>query len=201
MTRVVSVGRSKGLWAAGALGFTLLMLSLAGCPGTLDPTLFMSGTAGTSGAAGTGAAGTGTAGTTGAGGAVACDMVTLITMPANPMMPAKGGYGCTLAGACHDAVGSAAGLSLMQADWPKLKGAMPMVKTPAPAFPSICATDATAKTMPYIIAGSATGDGLLMKKLMGPVCPPGVQMPSLGGPIKAADLPCFQQWATMLANM
>jgi hypothetical protein len=195
MTRVVSVGRSKSLFAAGAVGFALLGLTLAGCPGTLDPSFTQNGgTAGSSSGPGTaGTTGGGTAGTPGTAGMTGgnCDMVKLTTMT----------YTCTLAGACHDAAGSAAGLSLVMADWPKLVGTMPSVKTPAPPFPSICALDATAKTMPYITKGSATGDGLLLKKLMGPVCPPGVQMPSLGSHVNATDLACFQQWATMLANM
>jgi hypothetical protein len=191
MTRVASVGRSKSLLAAGALGIGLFTLTLVGCPGTLDPSFMMTGAGGSTGGGGTptgtGGQATGTGGTT----AMSCDMVNLITVK----------YTCTLTGACHDANGAAAGLSMMQADWPKLVGTMPTVKTPAPAFVSICATDATGKTMPYIMKGSATGDGLLLKKLMGPVCAGAAQMPSLNGPIKPADMPCFQQWATMLANM
>ena len=188
-----------------------MTITLVGCPGTLDPRAVpppssggagagnTTGTAGagnTSGAAGatSGTAGMGTAGT----GAMACDMVKLIS-PA--VAPSTVGYGCTLAGACHDAAGSAAGLSLLQADWPKLEGKLPSVIPPPPSFPSICALDATAKTIPYITSKSPTGDGLLLKKLAGAVCPPGVQMPSLGSHVSAADMPCFVQWATMLANM
>jgi hypothetical protein len=193
MTRAVSVGRSQGLWAAGALGLDLMTISLMGCPGTLDPSQFPSnmGTAGVSGTAGTGTAGTGTAGTGTAGTGAACDMTKLITVT----------YTCTLAGACHDAAGSAASLSMMPADWPKLVGTTPHVATPPPAFLSICAADAAFKAMPYIMKGSATGDGLLLKKLQGAICSPGgVQMPSLNGPVKPADLTCFKQWATQLAT-
>jgi hypothetical protein len=189
MTRAVSVGRSfNGLWAAGALGLAFLTIPWAGCAGSLDPMAFTGG-AGSTGTAGNGAAGTGAAGTSGGN----CDMVKLITAAA-PM-----GYSCTLASACHDSAGSAAGLSLMQADWPKLAGTTPMVKTPPPNFPSVCATDATTKTIPYIKKGSATGDGLLLQKLMGSPCAGGVQMPSLGSHVSPTDMMCFVQWATMLA--
>jgi hypothetical protein len=187
MTRVVSVGRSKSLFIAGALGLTFFAIALTGCPGTLaDPSAFPGG-AGTSGAAGTGAAGTGAAGT----GALTCDMTNLITVK----------YTCTIAGACHDgATASAAGLSMQVADWPKLVGGMP--NATAGAGNSICAKDPNFQTMPYIMKGSPTGDGLLLKKLMAPTCSPmGAQMPNLGVHISAADMPCFLQWATMLANM
>jgi hypothetical protein len=206
MTRVVSVGRSKGIFAVGALGFTLLTLTLVGCPGSLDnPGDFknQSGSAGSTGSAGAGTAGGGAgmamAGSSGSAGAPACDMVKLIG-------PGPGNYNCILAGACHDAMGSAAGLSMMQADWPKLVGRVP-VSGPPPlnptnGTPSICADDPAFKTVPIITKMSPTGAGLLLQKLMGPVCSPaGLQMPSLGAKVKAADMVCFQQWATMLANM
>jgi hypothetical protein len=195
MTRVVSVGRSRSLLAAGALGFAFLSLGLAGCPGTLDPTLFANaGTAGSTGGPGTaGSSMMGTAGTMGtAGGTGSCDMVNLITVK----------YMCTIMGACHDGTAAtAAGLSMVQADWPKLVGGHPDATKPA-GSPSICAKDAAFMSMPYITKGSATGDGLLLKKIMGPVCSPnGQQMPNLGAKISATDVTCFQQWATMLANM
>jgi hypothetical protein len=202
MTRAVSVGRSKGIFAVGALGFALLTLTLVGCPGSLDhPELFpnQGGTAGSTGSAGAGTAGGGAgmamAGTSGAAGTAACDMVMLTVTK----------YTCTLGLACHDSVGSAAGLSMVQADWPKLVGTVPKSGPPpmmTKGTPSICAGDPAFKTVPYITKGSATGAGLLLQKLMGPVCAPmGLQMPSLGTKVTAADMVCFQQWATQLANM
>jgi hypothetical protein len=196
MTRVVSVGRSKSLLAAGALGIAFAALGLAGCPGTLDPNQFNQGQAGSSGTAGqTGTAGmTATAGAQGTAGtgSMNCDMPTLINST----------YMCTVKGACHDGTAAtAAGLSLVQADWPKLKTSHPDATRPA-GSPSICAKDANYMNMPYIMPGSATGDGLLLKKIMGMVCAPGgQQMPNLGSKISATDMPCFVQWATNLAKM
>jgi hypothetical protein len=191
MTRVVSVGRSKSLLAAGALG--LAVLSLVGCPGTLDPSQFpQAGTAGSTGGPGTaGSSPMGTAGAMGTAGTGSCNMVNLITVK----------YTCTIAGACHDGtMASAAGLSMQQADWPKLVGGKPNAM--AGAMNSICAKDPAFMNMPYITKGSATGDGLLIKKLMAPTCSPmGQQMPNLGTKVSAADMPCFQQWVTSLANM
>jgi hypothetical protein len=197
MTRVVSVGRSHGLVAAGALGIALLTVTLTGCPGSLqNPQDFppaASGTAGTSGGAGTTAAGgtTGGAGTTGAAGTMAsnCDMPTLINTK----------YMCTLAGACHDATGAAANLSLVQADWPKLVNQVP--KGGGAGTASICANDPAFKTIPYIMKGTNPATGLLLTKIKMDACSPGgKQMPNLGVLLSAADAVCFQQWATGLAN-
>jgi hypothetical protein len=202
MTRVVSVGRSKSLLAAGAVGIAFAALGLAGCPGTLDPSILngMAGSTGSNqGSAGQTSQGTagqtsmaGSMGTAGTGGTMNCDMVNLITVK----------YTCTIMGACHDgSAATAAGFSMKQADWPKLVGSHPDATKPA-GSPSICAKDAAYMSMPYIMKGSATGDGLLLKKLMGPVCSPmGARMPNLGTNISAADMPCFVQWATQLANM
>jgi hypothetical protein len=113
-------------------------------------------------------------------------------------------YTCTLAGACHDgSAASAAGFNMMQSNWPKLVGSMPGGTTMG--TPSICAKDPAYMNMPYIMKGSATGDGILLRKLMGPLCSAGgmngVQMPNLGKTISAGDMPCFQAWVKMLANM
>lgn len=113
MTRVVSVGRSKGVYAIGALGFALLTLTLVGCPGTLDnPGAFTTGGAGSSGSAGAGTAGggagmamAGASGSAGTGGLPpGCDPMKLFTQ--------TGVHDCTLAGACHDAMGSGAGFKM-----------------------------------------------------------------------------------------
>jgi hypothetical protein len=82
MTRVVSVARSKGSIALGAIGAALISLGLlgvTGCPGTLDPSL---------------AGGTGAGGSTGT-----CDI--------QPLLVTK--YTCTLQGSCHDATAAVAG--------------------------------------------------------------------------------------------
>jgi hypothetical protein len=171
-------------------------MSLAGCPGTLDPSLFpQAGAAGATGGPGTAGAAAGTTGTAGmagaAGGTGSCDMMNLIVVK----------YTCTIAMACHDGgMASAAGLSLQPADWPKLVGGKP--NATAGAMNSICAKDPAFMNMPYITKGSPNGDGLLLKKITMPVCSPmGAQMPNLGTKISAADMPCFQQWIKTLANM
>jgi hypothetical protein len=191
MTRVVSVGRSKSLFLAGALGTALLTVVAAGCPGTLDPTLFpppMSGTAGTvgMGAAGTtGAAGTGAAGT---GAITPCDAMPIFVK-----------YSCTLVGSCHDAMGSAAKLDMATAGWEKtLVGKVPPGGG-AMATPSLCATGATA-TVPYIKAGSNPATGLFVDKLTKTPPPCGAVMPNIGGPLTAMEKTCVIQWATVLAN-
>jgi hypothetical protein len=201
MTRVVSVGRSTSLLAAGALGFAFLTITLTGCPGTLDPTLFANaGTAGTSGTAGTGpgtaGTGSGTGGTTnaGTGGAtLGCDV--------GPLFIGKDSkYKCSETGICHDATGGGAAFSMATADWQsRLVGVVPKG---GGTVASICAKDNAFKNVPYIIKGSATGDGLLMQKLKGAICAPGgVQMPLTGGPMTPAEIMCAQQWATALAAM
>jgi hypothetical protein len=144
-----------------------------------------------------GSGGGGGAPATGAGGSMGCDITPLIQGTGAPNgAPPK--YYCIQAGACHDgSATTAAGMSMQKADWPKLVNG-----TPNGMNQSICGADPAYKTMPYIMKGSANGDGLLMKKLNAPTCSPmGAQMPTLGGPMTAADKMCFQQWATALANM
>ena len=186
MTRVVSVGRSKGLFLASSLGFAML-LSLTGCPGTLDnPGAFpppVSGSAGVSGGSGTnGGAGSGGAGT---GSTAGCDVKPLFIGTTSK-------YQCTLDGACHDANGSAGNFSMTAADWDQhLVGVMPKG---GGATPSMC----QASTKPYLIAKSSPAAGLLIDKLTNPTC--GMMMPELTGPISAADMTCIKAWAQALVN-
>jgi hypothetical protein len=193
MTRAVSVGRSfKGLWAAGALGLTLLTISSwAGCAGSLDPSAFPTGGAGSSGMAGSGAAGTGIAGTTGMAGTgptPGCDVTPLVTK-----------YTCTTMSVCHDAMGSGANFNMAAADW--TTHLVNVVPKGGGAVPSICGNDPMFKTLPYIKKGDPNGDGLFLQKLQGAICSPGgAQMPLLNGPMTAPDLMCFKQFATALAN-
>lgn len=199
MTRVVSVGRSKSLFALLGTGLASIAIGWTGCaPGTLDnPDAFpapVTGTAGTNpGAAGT-TGGGGTSGTAGTGTGVppGCDRAPMIIQNPDPTS-----YSCTLALACHDAMGSGAKLDLTSPNVAtRLVGVVP--KT---GGNSICANDMMFKTMPYIIPKSSPADGLLLRKLKGAVCAPmGAQMPTLNGPMKPADLLCIQQWADKLAQ-
>jgi hypothetical protein len=77
-------------------------------------------------------------------------------------------------------------------DWSKLVGL-----TSNGMNASACGTNKT----PYIIKGSANGDGLIMQKLTDPP-PCGQLMPTIGNPMPMApaDVECFRKWATHLAN-
>jgi hypothetical protein len=192
MTRVVSVGRSRGLLSIGALGAVLLTMSLAGCPGTLDPNQMFpppaSGTGGTTGAAGAAAGTTGGAGMAAAGttGNVTltegCDITNLVTT-----------YKCSMNGTCHDAAGSAANFDMATAGWQNnLVGVNP--KGGGAVLPSSCAGHG-----PYIIKGSATGDGLFIQKISSATPPCGAQMPFALPAASAADIMCFRMWTTAVA--
>jgi hypothetical protein len=196
MTRVVSVGRSKGPLLLSALGITLLSAFVTGCPGTLDPSFTQGGTAGATGTAGTGAAGM---------PAAACDLTAVSALTGMDK------YSCTQGG-CHDNTGSAANLDMTSPGWEThLVGQVP--KGGGALSKSDCANDAAFKTMPYIVAKSNPVDGLLIRKLSAAtnaiVCsdpantqqPKGTSMPPFPfPPVTPQDLDCFKSWATKLAN-
>jgi hypothetical protein len=176
----------------------------------------VAGFGGPSGEAGTGgspASATGAAGTAGAAGAGLSFLGTGGTVvPDNPppgcdVRPLFFGpnsrYKCSETAICHDPNGGAANLSLATADWQNhLIGVVPKG---GGTVPSICARDPMFKNMPYIIKGNPNGDGILLRKLMGPLCnyglEMGVQMPLIGNPLSAADLACAKQWTTALAAL
>jgi hypothetical protein len=194
MTRVVSVGRSKGAWLAAALGFAFLApVLMSGCPGTLDPNEFPSG--GAAGAMGT----AGMPGNCGAPppGLPGCDIMPLLADD-------KGR--CATSG-CHDDLGSSGSFSMATADW------MTHVVDVIPHFddsvlaPSICAKDTQYMNMPYIKSGCFPAQGLFILKLNGAVCGQdkpdpldrGFKMPLAPGKLDAAGVKCFQDWANKLA--
>jgi hypothetical protein len=184
MTRVVSVGRSKGFLLASTLGTVAFMSILAGCPGTLDPGQFpLSGSAGSTGAAGN----PGMAGTS--GGLPGCPNIEMVIMKT----------GCNIDGVCHGA-NPAANFDMLTAGWEThLVGQAP--KGGGQLAPSICATDNAFKTIPYINAGTMPATGLLMTKLTSAACSPmGKQMPSGLPPLTPDQLKCFQDFANKLAN-
>jgi hypothetical protein len=188
MTRVVSVGRSKRLFAFAGTGLALLVVSLTGCPGSLNPNDFPPPSAGTAGSGTTtGAAGTGTAGVSGAAG-MGCATI-------NDLWTAKA---CTTQGACHDAMGSAAGFNMTTAGWDtaaNLVGKLPPGGGVG-ALASVC----MGKGMPYITKAQPAG-GLILNKLSNktPAC--GAQMPNIGVAMTATELACVQAWANQLAAM
>jgi hypothetical protein len=182
MTRVVSVGRSKGFMLASTLGTVAFLSILAGCPGTLDPNQFpLSGGAGMPGTGGTG-------GTTG-GGLPGCATIGAVIEKA----------GCGIDGVCHGA-NPAANFDMVSAGWEtRLVGVAP--KGGGMLAASICFADPALKTMPYINAGTNPATGLLMTKLMGNACSPmGKQMPSGLPPLTTDQMKCFQDFANKLAN-
>ena len=156
-------------WSVG-LSAVLLALGAAGCPGTVDPSLWptFAGSAG--------------AGSPGAGGAgvPACD-------PA-PIFRAKFCFAST----CHDASGTAANFDMVSAGWEThLVGVNPKG---AGLNPSMCAAAG-----PYLVAGMQPATGLFLDKLKPntmPAC--GVLMPQIGEKLNEADFECVQSWANAL---
>ena len=156
-------------WSVG-LSAVLLALGAAGCPGTVDPSLWPA-FAGSAGAGGPGAGGA---------GVPACD-------PA-PIFRAKLCY----ASACHDANGTAANFDMVSDGWQtRLVGVNPKG---AGLNPSMCAANG-----PYLVAGMQPATGLFLDKLRPntmPAC--GVLMPQVGAKLDAADFECVQSWANAL---
>jgi hypothetical protein len=119
---------------------------------------------------------------TAAGPAAGCDIKPL-------MGPTK--YACTVAGACHDgSPATAAGLDMVNPGWEqRLIGQLP---------PGTNASMCGGVKTPYLIAGSRPAAGLFLQKLTQDPPPCGALMPTLGGPMSADDLQCFQRWADAL---
>jgi hypothetical protein len=153
----------------------LFVLGAAGCPGTVDPSLWPSAT-------GSGAGG-GTSAGTGGTGAPACDPTPIFTMKI-----------CGNA-ACHDASATAANFDMVTAGWQThLVGVNPKG---AGLNPSMCAPNG-----PYLVAGVLPAKGLFIDKLKTDVAPPcGAVMPLVGPPLSAADMDCVQSWADALVMM
>ena len=156
-------------WSVG-LSAVLLALGAAGCPGTVDPSLWPT----VAGSAGAGSPGTGGA------GVQACD-------PA-PIFRAK----VCAAAACHDANGTAANFDMASDGWQtRLVAVNPQG---AGLNPSLCAANG-----PYLVADMQPATGLFLDKLKPnttPAC--GVLMPQIGAKLDAADFECVQSWANAL---
>jgi hypothetical protein len=153
-----------------AIGAVLFALSAAGCPGTVDPTLWPTAT---------GSGGTGNPGTGGTG-VQACDPM--------PIFVAK----ACLNSACHDANGTAANFDMGSSDWQtRLVGVNPKG---AGLNPSMCAANG-----PYLVPDVLPATGLFLDKVKPnttPVC--GVSMPQIGQRLTAEDFACVQTWADAL---
>jgi hypothetical protein len=101
-------------------------------------------------------------------------------------------HSCALAGACHDANGSAANFNMATADW--MAHLVGVVPKGGGLVPSLCATTG----MPYIVAGSYPATGLFLVKLSGPP-PCGQREPEIGDVLTPTELACVQAWADKLA--
>jgi len=153
-------------------GAALLVLGAAGCPGTVDPSLWPTATS--SGSAGN----AGTGGT----GVPACD-------PA-PIFVAKN---CAVP-ACHDTNATAANFDMASSDWQtRLVGVNPKG---AGLNPSMCGANG-----PYLVPGVVPATGLYLNKLnpdpnKTPPC--GVLMPQVGAKLTDEAFACVQSWADAL---
>jgi hypothetical protein len=133
----------------------------------------------------TGGAGN-TAASGGAGGSpvgIGCDIAPIITS-----------HTCTIANACHDSMGSAAGLDLQS---PGLEARLLGIE-PTGGGQGALASKCVGQGRLYLIPGSRPAAGLLLQKL-GPNPPPcGGRMPLVGAWLSATELACFQAWANAL---
>ena len=164
------------LGLAGAIGALILVPTLSGCPGTLDPDVAK------------------LAGTTGAGGTMASDCTgandgaTIVTTTCATQY-------------CHSAQGASGvgglDLTIDSGIASRLVGVM---SSGSPATNgSVCAG---ATTEPYLEASSSPAKGLLIDKCTtSPPC--GARMPYYplnGKYLTDMQLQCLQQWATMLTS-
>jgi len=156
-------------WSTG-LGAILLALGAAGCPGTVDPSLWPTAT-GSAGAGGSGTGGT---------GVPACDP--------RPIFAAKF---CGNAG-CHDANGTAANFDMGSDSWQtRLVGVNPKG---GGANPSLCGAGG-----PYLVAGVQPATGLFLDKVKPDTTAAcGVLMPQIGPKLSAEEFDCVQSWANAL---
>jgi len=171
---------------AGAAGALISILMLSGCPGTLDPALFQTGTGGSG--SGTGGSSS-TGGSTGTGGSSAnCtgsnDGPTLVTNQ------------CAYAG-CHDTADAqfSANLDLTVDSTISSRLVGVMAAQPAGSNQAACMNE----TEPLLVAGSNPATGLLVDKIK-PNPPCGVRMPFSGIALSTMQQTCLIQWATTLTS-
>jgi hypothetical protein len=177
---------------AGAAGVLVAVLMLSGCPGTLDPNQFKTGTGGGNGTGGSGS-GTGgsgpTGGSTGTGGCTGGnDGAMIISVNCATTY-------CHIPGSDND--GTAGGLDLtVDANiGSRLLGVMP--ESTDQGDGSKCVGNSTA----YLKAGSNPASGLFIDKFSMTHPPCGDQMPeSAPFPLTATQQTCLIQWATTLTS-
>lgn len=182
------------LGLAGAVGALILVPTLSGCPGTLDPDVAKMATTGSGTGGSTGTGGGSTGGATGTGGTAASnctganDGATIVTTTCATQY-------------CHSTQGAngVGGLDLTidSGIASRLVGVTP---SGSPATNgSICAG---ATTEPYLEANSNPAMGLLIDKC-GTTAPCGARMPYYplnGKYLTTLQVQCLQQWATTLTS-
>jgi hypothetical protein len=161
----------------------------------------------TGGGGSTGSGMGGAGNTTGGGGSAMGTPVPMNPPPGFDVQPLFVGpnsvYKCSETAICHDANGGGANFSMTGTNW--MSHLIGVVPKGGGTVPSICGQDPTFKTMPYIKKGDPNGDGILLRKLMGPLCNAGtsmgVQMPLSGNPVSASDLANVQTWLKAMAAL
>ena len=175
---------------ASAAGALISVLTLAGCPGTLDPALFPTGSGASNGTGGSGTGGSNpTGGSTGTGGSSAnCtgsnDGPTLIAGQ------------CAYIG-CHNASGAqfSANLDLTVDSTIGARLVGVMAAQPYGSNQASCMNE----TEPLLVAGSNPATGLFVDKIK-PNPPCGARMPFTGIALSTMQQTCLIQWATTLTS-
>ena len=159
---------------AGAAGMLVSVLMLAGCPGTLDPTLFP---AGAGGSTGTGGNGTGTGGSSSTGGSTGTGGTSSNCTGNNDGATVVMSQ-CAISG-CHDATsanmfGAGLDLTVNSTIASRLVGVQSSGNASAG---SVCGGNSEA----YLNSGTSPATGLLIQKIQSsPKCSSGESPPCCG---------------------
>lgn len=174
---------------AGVAGALVAVLTLSGCPGTLDPNQFTNnGSGGNTGSGGSNPTG----GSTGSGGGNASctgdnDGATIVTMNCATSS-------CHIPGPANDGNSGGLDLTVDSNIGSRLVGVM-SVGTAANS--SQCMGNST----PYLNANSNPATGLLIDKLQASTLPCGALMPFASPmPLSTTQRNCLIQWATTLTS-
>lgn len=160
---------------AGVTGWLLAAGAVAGCAGSLDPSLNQTGSGGNDGTGSGGNMGSG-----GGGSSLTC------TGDNDPMMILTST--CTT---CHVS-GNALSAGLDLTPDSNIKTRLVGVKSAG-----MGASECGGNSEPYLTAGSNPATGLFIDKLGNPPC--GVKMPEIGS-VTTMQVQCLKQWATTLTN-
>jgi hypothetical protein len=128
-----------------------------------------------------------------AGGAMGCgskgDTMSNGPCDATPIFTK---HTCTVVGACHDGMGSAAGFDMLTPGWETHLVGVASAGGGAGTLASLC------KGMVYLNKGTVPATGLFIDKLTKNPPPCGVAMPNLPPLLNATEKACVQSWADHL---